>query len=53
MDSFRDMPDTEDEIVIHLQRIFSFVDRCVDNHRSEREEEGVTDEFVNIRAKLL
>ena len=53
MDRFRDMPETRDEIVTHLQRIFSFVDRCVDNRRSEREEEGVTDEFVNIRAKLL
>ena len=52
MDRFRDMENVKDEIVTHLQRIFSFVDRCVDNHRSEREEEGVTDEFVNIRAKL-
>ena len=47
------MPETKDDIVIHLQRIFSFVDRYVDNYRYEREEEGVTDEFVNIRAKLL
>ena len=47
------MPETKDGIVIHLHRVFAFVDRYVDNYRSEREEEGVTDEFVNIRAKLL
>ena len=46
------MPETKDDIVTHLHRIFAFVDRYVDNHRSEREVEGVTDEFVNIRAKL-
>ena len=47
------MPETKDDIVIHLQRIFSFVDRYVDNYRYEREEEGVADEIMNVRAKLL
>ena len=47
------MPETKDDIVIHLQRIFSFVDRYVDNLRHEREEEGVSDEIMNVRAKLL
>ena len=47
------MPETKDDIVIHLQRIFSFVDRYVDNYRSEREEDGVTDEIMNVRAKVL
>ena len=47
------MPETKDDIVIHLQRIFSFVDRYVDNCRHEREEEGVSDEIMNVRAKLL
>ena len=53
MDSFRDVPDTKDEIVTHLQRVFSFVDRHVECCRSEREEDGISDEFVNMRAKLL
>ena len=47
------MPETKDDIAIHLQRIFYFVDRYVDNYRSEREEECVTDEYLNIRAKFL
>ena len=47
------MPETKDDIVIRLQRIFSFVDRYVDNYRHEREEEGVSDEYLNIRAKFL
>ena len=47
------MPETKDDVVIHLQRIFSFVDRYVDNCRHEREEEGVSDEYLNIRAKFL
>ena len=47
------MPETKDDVVIHLQRIFSFVDWYVDNCRHEREEEGVSDEYLNIRAKFL
>ena len=35
------------------QRIFSFVDWYVDNCRHEMEEEGVSDEYLNIRAKFL
>ena len=47
------MPDTEDEIVIHLQRIFSFVDRHVENYSSERIQKGIVDQFFNIRVKIL
>ena len=53
MDRSRDMPETKDDVVIHLHRIFAFVDRYVDNYRYEREEEGVSDEYLNIRAKFL
>ena len=47
------MPDTKDEIVIHLQRIFSFVDRHVENYSSERIQKGIVDQFFNIRVKIL
>ena len=47
------MPETKDDKAIRLQRIFSFVDWYVDNCRHEREEEGVSDEYLNIRAKFL
>ena len=47
------MLETKDDKAIRLQRIFSFVDWYVDNCRHEREEEGVSDEYLNIRAKFL
>ena len=47
------MENVKDEIVTHLQRIFSFVDRYVENYRSERKEDGISDEFVNVRAMML
>ena len=47
------MPETKDDKAIRLQRIFSFVDWYVDNCRREMEEEGVSDEYLNIRAKFL
>ena len=53
MDRFRDMENVKDEIVTHLQRVFSFVDRYVENYRSERKEDGISDEFVNVRAMML
>ena len=47
------MPETKDGIVIHLERIFAFVDRYVDNYGSERVEKGIVDQFFNIRVKIL
>ena len=53
MDRFRDMPETKDDIVTHLHRIFAFVDRYVDNYSSERVQKGIVDQFFNIRVKIL
>ena len=53
MDRFRDMPETKDDVVTHLYRIFAFVDRYVDNYSSERVQKGIVDQFFNIRVKIL
>ena len=47
------MPETKDGIVIHLERIFAFVDRYVDNYSPERVQKGIVDQFFNIRVKIL
>ena len=47
------MPETKDGIVTHLERIFAFVDRYVDNYSSERVQKGIVDQFFNIRVKIL
>ena len=47
------MPETKDGIVTHLERIFAFVDRYVDNYSSERVQKGFVDQFFNVRVKIL
>ena len=43
------MPETKDDVVIHLHRIiFAFVDRYVDNYSLERIQKGIVDQYFNI-----
>ena len=43
------MPETKDDIVTHLHRVFAFVERYVDNYSSERVQKGIVDQVFNIR----